>query len=121
IFMNQIAEIVPDPNMLMFGDKAARDLQTLSQRQGHTLKGVCCVKAKVFVWGIQYSIIPIITLDGIITYDIVWGPVTSAHFLKFLWEYVIPLTTPYPGPRSVLVLDNCRIHHTEDIQKLVED
>jgi hypothetical protein len=33
----------------------------------------------------------------------------------------IPLTNPYPGPRSVLVLDNCRIHHAEEIRHLVED
>lgn len=33
----------------------------------------------------------------------------------------LPLTTPYPGPRSVLVLDNCSIHHSEEIRALVED
>jgi hypothetical protein len=33
----------------------------------------------------------------------------------------IPLTNPYPGPRSVLILDNCRIHHAEEIRELVED
>ncbi|KIK80665.1 hypothetical protein PAXRUDRAFT_67909, partial [Paxillus rubicundulus Ve08.2h10] len=68
-----------------------------------------------------YSIVPIITLDGIITYDIVEGPVTSEHFLQFLHEQVLPLTNPYPGLRSMLILDNCRIHHSEDICRLVED
>ena len=33
----------------------------------------------------------------------------------------IPLTNPYPGPRSVLILDNCNIHHAEEIRQLVED
>lgn len=33
----------------------------------------------------------------------------------------IPLTNPYPGPRSVLILDNCSIHHAEEIRHLVED
>lgn len=28
---------------------------------------------------------------------------------------------PYPGPRSVLVLDNCRIHHTDEIRELIEE
>lgn len=31
------------------------------------------------------------------------------------------MTNPYPGPRSVLVLDNCNIHHAEEIRELVED
>ncbi|KAJ7592105.1 hypothetical protein C8J56DRAFT_1046483 [Mycena floridula] len=34
---------------------------------------------------------------------------------------LIPITNPYPGPRSVLILDNCSIHHAEAIRELVED
>lgn len=33
----------------------------------------------------------------------------------------MPYTTPYPGPRSVLILDNCSIHHAEEVCTLVED
>ena len=29
------------------------------------------------------------------------------------------MSTPYPGPRSVLVLDNARIHHSDEIEALV--
>ncbi|KIM42230.1 hypothetical protein M413DRAFT_10428 [Hebeloma cylindrosporum] len=28
---------------------------------------------------------------------------------------------PYPGKRSVVILDNCSIHHNEDIQELIVD
>jgi hypothetical protein len=33
----------------------------------------------------------------------------------------MPFTNPYPGPRSVLIMDNCRIHHGEQIHQLVKD
>jgi hypothetical protein len=33
----------------------------------------------------------------------------------------MPLTNPYPGPRSVLILDNCNIHHAKEVRQLVED
>lgn len=33
----------------------------------------------------------------------------------------MPFTNPYPGPRSVLIMDNCRIHHGERLRQLVED
>ena len=29
------------------------------------------------------------------------------------------MMTPFPGPRSVLILDNARIHHAEEIEALV--
>ncbi|ESK87354.1 tc1-mariner class transposase, partial [Moniliophthora roreri MCA 2997] len=47
--------------------------------------------------------------------------VTSEIFMNFLWKYVIPLTNPYPDPQSVLILNNCNIHHAEEVYALVED
>ncbi|KIK11635.1 hypothetical protein PISMIDRAFT_72647, partial [Pisolithus microcarpus 441] len=66
-----------------------------------------------------YSIIPAITLDGIIAYDIVEGPVDSERFVKFLKDEVMPYTNPYPGPHSVVIMDNCRIHHGKDVHHLI--
>jgi len=28
--------------------------------------------------------------------------------------------TPFPGPRSVVILDNCAIHHDEEIRQIIE-
>ncbi|KAJ3870940.1 hypothetical protein F5051DRAFT_341530, partial [Lentinula edodes] len=33
----------------------------------------------------------------------------------------IPLTNPYPGPRSIIIMDNCSIHHAEEVRELIED
>jgi hypothetical protein len=30
-----------------------------------------------------------------------------------------PQLTPFPGPRSVVVLDNCAIHHDEDVHEVI--
>ena len=32
-----------------------------------------------------------------------------------------PKLNPYPGPRSVVVMDNCAIHHDEEICHIIED
>lgn len=32
----------------------------------------------------------------------------------------LPHTTPFPGPCSVLIMDNCKIHHHDDIRQLIE-
>ncbi|KAJ8592081.1 hypothetical protein M405DRAFT_687158, partial [Rhizopogon salebrosus TDB-379] len=98
IFMNTIGEIAPDPEMLMFGDEAAKDERTLIRQHGHSKIGTRCIQRKCFVRGKRYSILPILTLDGIIAYDIIEGPVTSERFVQFLQEHVLPLMNPYPGP-----------------------
>jgi transposase len=89
LFMNRIADQVPDPNMLMFGDEAAKDERTSARRQGWSLRGTRCVQRKCFVRGRRFSILPILTLDGIITYDIIEGSVTSERFVQFLRELVV--------------------------------
>ncbi|KIN92821.1 hypothetical protein M404DRAFT_172528 [Pisolithus tinctorius Marx 270] len=69
----------------------------------------------------HYSILLAITLDGIITYNIIKGAVDGEHFLQFLKEHIMPFTNTYPGPCSIIIMDNCCIHHGEEIHKLVED
>jgi transposase len=43
IYMNNIAEVAPDPEMLMFGDEAAKDERTLIRRHGRSRIGTRCV------------------------------------------------------------------------------
>jgi len=120
-FMNRIGQLVTDMDMVMFTDESAKDARNVGRMKGYSLVGTRCVQRRCFVRGKRYSILPILTLDGIIAYDIIEGSVTSDRFVRFLKEMVIPLTNPYPGPRSVLILDNCRIHHSEEVRHLVED
>jgi len=121
IYMQHIGDLVTDPNQLMFGDEASKDERTSARRKGWSPKGTRCLQRRFFVRGRRYSILPILTLDGIITHDIIEGSITTTKFIQFLKDQVLPLTNPYPGPRSVLVLDNCQIHHAEEIRALVED
>ena len=88
-FMNQIADEVPNPDMLMFIDEAARNKRTLIWTNGWSLVEKQCMQRRCFGRGQRFSILPILTLDGIVTYDIVPGSVSSARFLQFLRELVV--------------------------------
>lgn len=114
LYMNRMGDLITDPNQLMFGDEASKDERTSARRRGWSEKGVRCVQRRVFVRGIQYSILPILTLDGIIAYDIIEGSITTAKFIQFLKvlvvsathstlyniteEYAAPPHKPLPGP-----------------------
>ena len=45
--------------------------------------------AECFVQGHHYSILLVLTLDGLITWDIIEGSVTSERFVEFLRENVV--------------------------------
>jgi hypothetical protein len=88
-FMNKISTKVLDPAMLMFTDKTAKDERTSGRRSGWSRVGTQCVQWRCFVQGQRYSILPVLTLDGLITWDIIEGSVTSERFVQFLRENVV--------------------------------
>jgi transposase len=88
-YMNHIADIVPDPNMLMFMDEAAKNDRTTGRSKGWSLKGRRCVQRRAFIRGKRYSILPVLTLDGIIAHDVIEGSVNTERFLSFLEEHVV--------------------------------
>jgi transposase len=88
-FMNHIATEVPDPEMLMFIDEAARNRRTSGRNWGWSIVGKRCVQRWCFVRGQRYSILPVLTLNGIIAHDIIEGSVTTKDFVTFLWECVV--------------------------------
>ena len=88
-FMNKIANKVTNPNMLMFVDEAARNKRTSARAKWWLLVGRRCVQRRCFGCGQRFSILPILMLDSIITYDIISRSITSARFLQFLHELVV--------------------------------
>jgi DDE superfamily endonuclease len=61
----------------------------------------------------KWSILPLYTYDGFIDWKIIHGSFDGDLFVQFLEEHVIPHTNPFPGIRSVLIMDNAKIHHDE--------
>lgn len=67
----------------------------------------------------RYSMLPAISLDGIIFVRIVEGSFTSSLFKDFI-EGLLHHMQPFPAPRSVIIMDNCRIHKDPRIIDLIE-
>ena len=58
-----------------------------------------------------------ISVDGIIYSHIKTGGYNGDQFIEYL-EGLLSVMNPYPAPHSVLVIDNCRIHHVEGVEEL---
>lgn len=67
----------------------------------------------------RYSILPAISLDGIIECMIVEGSFNTEIFMRFI-EDLLDKMQPFPAPKSVIIMDNCAIHKAPEIRELVE-
>ena len=49
------------------------------------------------------------------------GSITADLFLGFLQDKILPNCEPFPGKRSVLILDNASIHKSAAIQRACDE
>ena len=68
----------------------------------------------------RYSILPALSLDGILAVDIIEGSFTTARFARFV-DGLLDRMNPFPGPNSVIIMDNCRIHKLDVIIDMIHE
>lgn len=133
-YMRSMAQYTPE--QLGFLDETSKNDKTIARRNGRGKKGTRAQMKQVFVRGRRLSAEGLLTINGIVASTVVEGSMKRAGFLEFLENQVVcrslfllirraegtqlPLCSPFPGPLSILVMDNARIHHGEDIVELVE-
>jgi hypothetical protein len=59
------------------------------------------------------SFLPAITVDGYITCIAFRGAINAEIFEEFIEHDVLSNCNPYPGPKSIIVMDNAKIHIPE--------
>ncbi len=67
----------------------------------------------------RYSILPGLSLSGILHVNIVTGSFNASKFAEFI-DVLLTQMNPFPGPNSVIVMDNCSIHKRQDILGMIE-
>jgi hypothetical protein len=143
-FVRRMAEY--PANYLGFLDETSKNDWTLSRGYGRAKKGSRAPKKEKFVRGTRLTATGLLTVDGIVANRVVEWSMKQADYLDFIEHEVVhpeflldaitfpilprhvhrsnnqkmPLITPFPGPLSVLVMDNTRIHHGEEILELAE-
>ena len=134
---------IADPEELVFLDEAGVDDHTGERTRGWSAVGSPCVMRAAFFRGQKYSILPALDCNGVIALDIFEGAVNKERFIYFLRDQVVSVRIqvicldesdlcskapklnpyrPFPNqlPRSKVVMDNCRIHHDDEICQIIE-
>ncbi len=96
---------------------------TSIRKFGYALRGEPAVYHRLLVRGKRVSAIAAISSDGLVDVELTTGSVNSDKFLDFVPGSLIPNVMPFDGcnSKSILILDNCSIHHVEAVTKVLHD
>ncbi|ODQ53008.1 hypothetical protein SAICODRAFT_45686, partial [Saitoella complicata NRRL Y-17804] len=102
---------------LVFLDESAVDERRFT-KICEPLTGTRAVQEKVFGRLTRWSVLLALTTEGLEALRIVQGSFNDDQFAKFINEELLPIVGPFPGRNSVIVLDNCRLHHEPRVAEL---
>ena len=108
------------PEQLVFADESHFNRLTLRRPYAWSRRGERASRHEFQFRGTKYTILPALSLDGILHLEVVENAVTGDVFRCFL-EGLLPHMNKWPLPNSVLVIDNASIHKVAGIRKLVEE
>jgi hypothetical protein len=103
-----------DANQLLFVDESAADERSKDRKYGWAPVGATPVLVAPITRSKRWSVLPVYTAEyGFMNWQLYKGSFDTKLFNNFVSKFVVPLTTEFPGKRSVLVMDNAPIHHSE--------
>ena len=109
--------------MLVFIDETGADRRNIIRQHGYSLRGKPMCNQIMLVRGERVSAIACIAVDGLLDVRTVRGTTDGDTFYEFVQTHLLQHLMPFNGvnPRSVVVLDNCSIHHIPEIVASIED
>jgi len=78
---------------------------------------------RLLVRGKRISAIAAICSEGLVDYELHSGTINGHTFADFVRGNLIPNMQPFDGTnsRSICILDNCSIHHIQEVKDLFQE
>ena len=108
---------------LVFLDETGSDGRNYVRKFGYSLRGMRAEVPHLLARGQRISAIAAIDCDGLVEVDYAIGTVNADIFFDFVRGSLLPNLQPFDGTskRSVVIMDNCSIHHVDSITALFEE
>jgi hypothetical protein len=119
-YMADIA--IYNPEMFIWIDETGCDRRNSIRKYSYSLRGVTPRDHRLLIRGTRYSAIPVMSMQGIHDVAIMEGTVNGDRFEQFVANTLLPILNPFNGsnPLSIVVMDNCSIHHVDQVKYLIE-
>ena len=101
-------------------DETGCDNRHTMRKYGYAIRGETPRCHRLLTRGQRVSAVAALSTEGLLAVELTSGTVDSEVFFDFVRGSVIPLMNPFDGssPKSILVLDNCSVHHVPGIAEL---
>ncbi|KAJ3500783.1 hypothetical protein NLJ89_g9639 [Agrocybe chaxingu] len=103
----------------VFVDEMSKNDHDTARHYGLALRGQRADFVDNFVRGDRYSMVAAITTEGYMSTRVILGSFNAEEFRDYIIEQVLPEMNPYPANKSILLMDNCRIHHNIELIDVV--
>ena len=111
------------PDQLIFLDETGADQRNAVRRFGYSVRGIPMQKESLFVRGERMSAIAFISTRGVLDLLVRSGTTNGEVFLEFTEKYLLPQLQPFNSinSNSVVVMDNCSIHHIPEVREMIQE
>jgi len=107
--------------MYVFCDESGVDRRDGARRTGWAPRGVPPWAYAALARGHRFHLLPAISVNGLIDVLLYQGHTTSEGFFIWLRDCLLPKMNPFPGPNSILVMDNASWHKNPAVGALCRD
>lgn len=109
--------------MMIFLDETGTDRRDTLRKKGYSLRGKPAKKQQLLIRGEHVTVISYLSVEGILGCHTVRGGVNSDVFYSITLKHLVPLLMPFNGinKNSIVIMDNCSIHHTQEVVSTTED
>jgi hypothetical protein len=110
-------------DQIVWLDETGCDKRDHVRKMGYAMKGERPVYKRILHRGQRISAVAAMCSDGVIALEMDGGTYNGDKFVEFITGTLIPEMCQFDGssPRSVLVMDNCAIHHVSPALQALTD
>lgn len=113
-----MTEVLQYPReFIVWVDETGSDRRDQIRKFGYSLRGLAPVYTRLLVRGTRVSSVVAMSSQGIIAIDMTTGTMNGDKFFDFIRGQLIPCMQPFPAQNSILVMDNCSIHHVDEVKE----
>src|SRR5512133_961216 len=109
------------PEQLIFIDETSKDGRDALRRYGWSRINTPSIAHEPFSRGNQVSALAAFDTSGFCAWECTEGTFTRQKFHDVFVRKIAPLLQPWPMPRSIVILDDAKIHTYAELEQVIHN